>query len=79
LDLQCRQVGHILHFAPDFQQPILQLLLLTIQLHQLDFESCWVFTGRSGGRGSPVKLHEMLLVALHLLVQLLNILILGHI
>ena len=75
-DLQGSQVGYFLHFPSDFGQLVLQLLLLSVQLLQPALEGCWVFTPGGSSCCCPVQLHKLLLVALHLLIQLLDVLVL---
>ena len=78
-DLQNSQVGKLLHFSSDFHQLVLQLLLLNVQLLQPALEGSWVFTSRGSSCCCPVQLHKLLLVALHLLIQLLDVLVLCSI
>lgn len=78
-DLQHRQIRDILKFPSDLGQLFLQLLLVAVQLQQLGGESGWVFPGWSVGCCCSVQVHKQLLIALHLLIQLLYVQVLSNI
>lgn len=78
-DLQRRQIGDILEFAPDFGQLVLQLLLLAVQLQQLGCEGDWIVPSWSVSCRCSMQVHKQLLVALHPLIQLLYILVLSNV